>query len=183
MNLVGFHLNICRFFQFLYSSVKEIVKEPKSIFVWMAHDILFLFFAYISPWLVEEMSEMSSIEDSAWLKEMLKVGTSERQEELQIAAGYCRCWIVHVVLFECQPTKVNGVPSSRPKVIENSRRDVRAPSFPSHLALYNLIYIIIPWAGLCWQFRSSLFCAFLLCPRFPHCQVPYPLHVPMFDKP
>lgn len=88
MNLVGFRLNICRFFQFLYSSVKEIVKEPKSIFVWMAHDILFyFFFAYISPWLAEEMSEMSSIEDSAWLKEMLKVGTSERQEELQIAAG------------------------------------------------------------------------------------------------
>jgi hypothetical protein len=49
MNLVGFRLNICRFFQFLYSSVKEIVKEPKSIFVWMAHDILFYFFLHTFP--------------------------------------------------------------------------------------------------------------------------------------
>lgn len=37
----------------------------------------------------------------------------------------------HVVLFECEPTKDNGAPSSRPQVIGDSRRDVRAPSFPS----------------------------------------------------
>jgi hypothetical protein len=74
--------------------------------------------------------------------------------------AYCRCWIVHVVLFECQPTKVNGVPSSRPKVIENSRRDVRAPSFPSHLALYNLIYIIIPWQDSAGSFVRRLFVRF-----------------------